>query len=64
MLKVPGFDTANTTLLRISTPGKGTWQGRGSDGAIAGDECLQAVGREGAYEEKGKQHKGNWKLEW
>lgn len=25
MLKVPGFDIANATLLRISTPGKGAW---------------------------------------
>lgn len=64
MLKVPGFGSANATLLRISTPGKGTWQARDSRGAITGDNCLQATGRGGTYEEKGKQHKGNWKPKW
>lgn len=64
MLKVPGFGTANATLLRISTPGKGTWQARDSYGAITGDVYLQATGRGGAYEEKGKLHKGNWKSKW
>lgn len=64
MLKVPGFGTANATLLRISIPGKATWQARDGYGAITGDNCLQATGRGGAYEEKGKQHKGNWKSKW
>lgn len=61
MLKVPGFGTVNATLLRISTPGKRTWQDRDSYGAITGDIYLQATVRGGAYKEKGKQHKGNWK---
>lgn len=37
MLKVPGFDTANETLLRISTPGKRTWLSRVGHSAATGD---------------------------
>lgn len=55
---------ANATLLTVSNPGKGTWQARDSYGAIIGDDRLQATGKGGAYEEKGKQHKGNWKSKW
>lgn len=59
MLKVPG--TANAALLRISTPGKTVWRAGDGYGVITGADSLQATGRGVVYEEKGKQHKGNWK---
>lgn len=59
MLKVPG--TANRALPRISTPGKTDWQAGDGCVVISGDDSLQAAGRGVVYEEKGKQHKGNWK---
>lgn len=59
MLKVPG--SANAGLLRISTPGKTAWQIGNGCGVITGDDSLQAPERGMVYEEKGKQHKGNWK---
>lgn len=59
MLTVSG--TANAALLRTSTPGKTDWQARDGYGVITGVDSLQATGRGVVYEEKGKQHKGNWK---
>lgn len=59
MLKVSG--TASAALPRISTSGKTDWQAGDGCGVIAGDDSLQAAGRGVVYEEKGKQHKGNWK---